>query len=101
MSETSTAEIIAFPMSRMEQVGRDRLVRSLDRLQAAAAGQVAAVAAWRDQLGRLSEGVGALGQSFETYNTRLASTGRSVEALNGEARRLEAWAACAIPAPPR
>ncbi len=89
MPETSTAEIIAFPMSRMEQVGRERLARSLAKLQAASIEQAEAVAAWRKQLGRLRDGAGALGRSFEAYNAHLAEAGQGVEALRAEARRLE------------
>lgn len=92
MPEISPAQIIAFPMHRMEQVGRERLARSLARLQAAAAEQEAAVAAWRTQIGRLHEGVATLERSFEAYGARLGSAKRGVESLNAEARRLETWA---------
>lgn len=92
MTEPSTAEIIPFPARRMEKVGRERLDRSLARLQAALAEQAVAVAAWRTELDRLRVGVGTLGRSFSDYNTRLGATKQGVDAVNAEARRLESWA---------
>lgn len=92
MPHPSNAEIIPFPVRRIEQVGRERLERSLARLQMAAAEQAAAVSAWRDQLARLHDGVGALGHSFGEYNARLGEAKQGIDALNAEARRLESWA---------
>ncbi|MGA9866107.1 MAG: hypothetical protein WBQ75_06655 [Acetobacteraceae bacterium] len=92
MHDTRTAQVISFPMDRIEQVGRERLARSVAKLQEAAAEQEAAVAAWRFQLGRLGDGVGALGQSLEAYGASLGSARRGVDALTAESRRLEAWA---------
>ncbi len=92
MSDISTAQIIPFPMQRMEQVGRERLDRSLARLQAATAEQEVAVAAWRAQLDHLRGRVGALGESFQDYQARLGAAKQGVDALNAEARRLERWA---------
>ncbi len=92
MPKPSSAEIIQFPMRPIEQIGRARLERSLARLQAAAKEQAAAATAWRDQLGRLHEGVGALGRSFSEYDARLGAAKQGVDALNAEARRLESWA---------
>ncbi len=92
MHETRTAQVISFPMDRIEQIGRERLARSVAKLQAAAADQEAAVAAWRFQLGRLGDGVSALGQSFEAYGASLGSARRGVDTLAAESRRLEAWA---------
>jgi hypothetical protein len=92
MIPCSTAEIIAFPVAPMQEVGRQRLARSLARLQAAAAEQVVAVAVWRGQLDRLRIGMGELGQSLEAYGSRLESAREGVVGLNAQARRLESWA---------
>ncbi len=88
----STAEIIPFPAERMEQVGRARLERSLDRLRAVLAEQAVAITAWRGQLDQLRDGVDTLGQSLGDYHAQLAAAKNDTDALNTEARRLEAWA---------
>lgn len=92
MAESRIAEIIPFPAQRPEQVGRERLDRSLARLQEALTQQAGAVAEWRAQLDRLRAGVGALGRSFDDYGTRLRAARRGVDRVGAEARRLEAWA---------
>jgi hypothetical protein len=92
MAETGTAEIIPFPTGRMEQVGRERLDRSLVRLQAALAEQAGAVADWRTQLDRLRVGVDALGRRFGDYDAQLGAAKQGVDAVNAEVRRLESWA---------
>ncbi len=92
MPHRSTADIIPFPMHRMEQVGRDRLARSLARLQGAAAEQERAVAAWRAQLGELRHRIDALQLSFRAYRARLDAAGSRTLGVNAEARRLETWA---------
>ncbi len=53
----TTAEVIAFPLSRQASVkdeGQERLRRALVKLDDAIAGQRAAVAAWRGALADLS-----------------------------------------------
>jgi hypothetical protein len=95
MSPSTTATIIPFPRTA-EQAGQARLQRALAALNAALAAQSEAVANWRDALGTLREGVHGLHESLLSHNARLGSLGERVGALNGEAKRLEAWADTAL-----
>lgn len=83
-------------MDRIEQVGRDRLARSLARLEAAVAEQERAVAAWRGQFGELRHRIDALQLSFRVYRARLDAAASRTLGVNAEARRLETWAEGAI-----
>jgi hypothetical protein len=89
MTPPTTATIIPFPRAA---AGQARLQRALAALDAALAAQSEAVANWRDALGTLREGVRGLHQSLLSYDAGLAALGERVGALNGEAKRLEAWA---------
>lgn len=79
-------------MHRIEQVGRDRLARSLARLHMAATEQERAIAAWRGQLGELRDRIDVLRRSVEDYRARLEAAGSRTREVAIEARRLEAWA---------
>jgi hypothetical protein len=98
MSDQPSATIIAFP--RLKQAppeataaaAQDRLQRALTALEQALSEQRSAVALWRDSLGELRGSVQGLGASLGTYQDRLGVLAEGVNALNREARRMEAWA---------
>jgi hypothetical protein len=87
----TTATIIPFPRPAAP-AGQERLHQALAALNAALAAQAEAVANWRDALGDLRESVHGLHESLLSYNARLENLGERVGALDGEAKRLEAWA---------
>ena len=86
MPAPTTAIIIPFP-----HPAPDRLHQALTRLEAALTTQREAVATWRAALANLREGVHGLHTSLLTYDARLGALRKNVAALNGEAKRLEAW----------
>jgi hypothetical protein len=92
-----TAEIIPFPLRpRAEPRPDDRLAKALQSLNAALADQRVALAEWRAALGDLKDTTKGLGDSLQRYRTNLGTLGKSVSALNGQARSLEQWADCVV-----
>lgn len=71
---------------------RQRLMQALATLDAALAAQRESVAKWRESLATLKGSVQGLGDSLRSLDSRLGHLGERVGTLNGEARRLEAWA---------
>jgi hypothetical protein len=90
MPASNTATIIPFP--RPAPTGQERLEQALAGLSEALAAQRAAVAAWREALGDLGHSVHGLHASLLAYDANLDALGERVGALNGAAKRLEAWA---------
>ncbi len=99
MRDSTVAEIIPFPLHRIEEVGRARLDSSLARVQAALLEQAEAIAAWRAQLTGLRQTAGSLGRSFAECNAHLGTALEGLEALGAEARRMEALGAEAALSP--
>ena len=118
MPESTTAEIIAFPLradapspadtsgqSMAQKVlgqtpvpaavpgaAEDRLARALTGLNNAVITQRAAMAAWRSALGDLRTVTGRLGASLRSYNDSLGNLDARVNRLRTEAVKLETWA---------
>jgi hypothetical protein len=91
-----SAEIIAFPRPAPPRPAQpDQLQIALARLEAALEAQSEAVAQWRASLGKLRDSVGGLGTAVHRFQDSLAGLHTEVEHVNGEAKRLEAWAGTA------
>ena len=89
-SDAASAKIIQFPLRRdPRNEGQERLRRALEDLEAALAGQLAAVAAWRGALGELSRVVGGVGDSLRRYRGNLDTLAARVGSLNAQAVQLE------------
>lgn len=88
-----SAEIIRFPKS---DDGSLRLRRALQSLEQALDEQLAAVNAWRASLGELQQTMAGLGTSMRRYDGSLATLGRRVGVLRGQALQLEATADAAL-----
>lgn len=88
-------------VSSVPSGSHDRLQGAMDRLNAALAAQREAVAAWRQSLAELQSSLSDLSGGIHRYRDSLVAVGHGVERLNGEARRLEAWAQSAQTAPGR
>ena len=91
-----SAEILAFPERRTtalpREFGPDRLARALRDLDAALAAQRQSIAIWRASLTELKTTVAGLGDDMRRYAGSLDRLHARVVLVNGEARRLEAWA---------
>ncbi len=104
MSESSTAEIIQFPVRASAPVSRDvqvpvdatpaqlRLSRALIGLNEAVEAQREAVAAWKSALGELRTVTGRLDDTMRTYHHNLGHLDANVKNLRTESLKLEAWA---------
>jgi ABC-type transporter Mla subunit MlaD len=95
-----SAEIIPFPVPQAvppspaaaDPTGEERLRRALAALDAAVAGQRAAVAEWRRSLQQLGATMNGLGASLGRYRDSLTNLEGRVGSLNSQAVALEQWA---------
>lgn len=98
-----SAEIVRFPrqpVASPETDGQQRLQRALQALEAALAGQRAAIADWRNALRNLSTVMSGLGDSVHRYRGSLESLGERIATLHGQARQLEQTADAAMVSSP-
>ena len=110
MTESTTAEIIRFPVragspepgavlsatTAPADPADARLTRALANLNEALAGQRQAMAAWKSALGDLRTVTRRLGGSLRGYHDSLGQLDHRVSALRDEAVKLEAWASASV-----
>jgi ABC-type transporter Mla subunit MlaD len=89
-----TADIIPFPArpKPQEQRPEERLVKAMQKLNAALAEQRVAIAGWREALGQLKVTTTGLGESLQRYRSNLGQLSGRVSVLHDQARSLEKWA---------
>jgi septal ring factor EnvC (AmiA/AmiB activator) len=93
----AAATILPFPADRARPPSpQTRLSRALDLLRAALAEQRQAAHALEDATGKLKTTLAELQARVEAYRDGLDSLAGDVARLNGEARRLDAWADSAL-----
>jgi hypothetical protein len=93
-----SAQIILFPSRQRPptDAGQDRLRRALETLEAAMAGQRAAVAAWREALADLGTVMAGLGDGVQRYRGNLDVLAGRIASLHTKAAELERNADAAL-----